>query len=73
MREREQGTAQGVLLHHGAAERGGGRHRGSARGHGGMVRQCHCCRHSDDVTFLENPPEVFKKNSNLVQQQVLAI
>ena len=59
---RERGESEGG--EGGAARRRGGtpygcRERGGAGSaqhvHGGMARQCHCCRHSDDVTFPENP------------------
>ena len=52
--EEEESKAQGGLLDH--EGRGGA---GSAQHvHGGMARQCHCCRHSGDDTFPENPPAV---------------
>ena len=59
MREREQGTAQGVLLHHGAAETGGA---GIEAAHGDTAAWCGSdatVGNREEVVFLKNPLRQF--------------
>ena len=74
-RKREQGKERGQrrarlggdLLYHDAGE--GGRHRGRARGHGGMVAAVSPLSPQGRREFCENPLANFKSYCKLVQQR----
>ena len=60
VREKEQGTAQGVVLLDPRGSEGGVRHRGGAHEDtAAWWRQCLHCRHRGDAIFTDNPLPLF--------------